>query len=100
MSTLEEVDKGGENFNEEDETIDDISDSSENKVIVRMRDKKSLSRPQSDETSRVRWGRLVFIHSFIYKKDHFVRRFKKINMNNCFVDHVGHLFCSQGLFGT
>ena len=56
MSTLgEEVDKGGEHFNEEDETIFDVSDSSENKVIVRMRDKKSLSRPQSDETSRVRW---------------------------------------------
>ena len=64
MSTLgEEVDKGGENFDEEDETFDDISDSSENKVIVRMRDKKSLSRPQSDETSRVRW--MSCVHSFI-----------------------------------
>ena len=60
MSTLgEEVDKGGDGFNEEEEDTEESSSvittsSGENKVIVRMRDKKCLSRPQSDETSRVR----------------------------------------------
>ena len=60
MSTLgEEVDKGGDGFNEEEEDTEESSSvittsSGENRVIVRMRDKKCLSRPQSDETSRVR----------------------------------------------
>ena len=58
MSTLseQEVDKGSSDFNEEDETTGEGGSvgSGEHKVIVRMRDKKCLSRPQSDETSRVR----------------------------------------------
>ena len=58
MSTLseQEVDKGSGDFNEEDETTGEEGSvgSGEHKVIVRMRDKKCLSRPQSDETSRVR----------------------------------------------
>ena len=59
MSTLseQEVDQGGDDFNEEDETGEEGSvGSGEHRVIVRMRDKKCLSRPQSDETSRVRCG--------------------------------------------
>ena len=65
MSTLgEEVNKvdseNGDDFDEEHETDADGSSvgtrsSGENKVIVRMRgDRKCMSRPQSDETSRVR----------------------------------------------
>ena len=50
MSTLGEETKIGDNFDEEDEQVE----SEESVVIVKMRERKSLSRPQSDETSRVR----------------------------------------------
>ena len=62
MSTLgEEVNKAdGEDFNEEDEDNSSETLSGENKVIVRMRgDRKCLSRPQSDETSRVRSAGII-----------------------------------------
>ena len=65
MSTLGEEKKIGDNFDEEDEQAEpDVGGSDggsggvycddESVVIVKMRERKSLSRPQSDETSRVR----------------------------------------------
>ena len=54
MSTLGEEVKSGDDFHEEDVSDEKSISSGESKVIVRLRDKKCLSRPQSDETSRVR----------------------------------------------
>ena len=61
MSTLGEEKNVGDNFEEEEEQLEGDSGGGsvgycddENAVIVRMRERKSLSRPQSDETSRVR----------------------------------------------
>ena len=61
MSTLGEEKKIGDNFDEEDEQVEPEVDGGggvycddESVVIVKMRERKSLSRPQSDETSRVR----------------------------------------------
>ena len=62
MSTLGEEKKIGDNFDEEDEQVEpevggvggEVYCDDESVVIVKMRERKSLSRPQSDETSRVR----------------------------------------------
>ena len=60
MSTLGEEKNVGEKFEEEDEEFEGERSAGggycddENVVIVKMRERKSLSRPQSDETSRVR----------------------------------------------
>ena len=63
MSTLGEEKNVGDNFDEEDEQLEPEASTAglsegycddESPVIVRMRERKSLSRPQSDETSRVR----------------------------------------------
>ena len=54
MSTVGEEVKSGDDFHEEDVSDEKSISSGESKVIVRLRDKKCLSRPQSDETSRVR----------------------------------------------
>ena len=62
MSTLGEEKKIGDNFDEEDEQVEPevgeegggVYCDEESVVIVKMRERKSLSRPQSDETSRVR----------------------------------------------
>ena len=62
MSTLGEEKNVGDNFEEEEEQLEGDGGGGgsvgycddENAVIVRMRERKSLSRPQSDETSRVR----------------------------------------------
>ena len=67
MSTLGEEKKIGDNFDEEDEQVEpdvggggggssggSVYCDEESVVIVKMRERKSLSRPQSDETSRVR----------------------------------------------
>ena len=54
MSTLGEEKNIDENFDEEDEQLEPVTCDDESVVIVKMRERKSLSRPQSDETSRVR----------------------------------------------